>query len=72
VTFAGKPVDIGTGTLSGAEGSPVVSLWQAGDQLEVATGAVNASKKPDGVAPPGATHRLITCPTGPLAYGTTP
>jgi hypothetical protein len=72
VTYAGTPVDIATDDLGAPEGTPVVSLWQTGDGLEVARGSVTASHQPDGTAPPGATHRLIACQSGPLGYGTTP
>ena len=72
VTYAGTPVDIRTHKLSAPAGSPVVSLWQVGDELEVAKGSLTAGQVPDGSAPPGATHRLIACQAGPLGYGIGP
>jgi hypothetical protein len=75
LTYAGTPIDVKAGGSAGelvaAEGTKAVSLWQTGDEVEVVEGVV-ASKAPTGGTPPGGTHRLIACVTGPLVYGRTP
>jgi hypothetical protein len=46
----------------------VVSLWQAGDELEVTEDTLDANGQPTGTAPPGATGRLLACEGQPLAF----
>jgi hypothetical protein len=73
ITYGGTPIDLGTGTgtINVPDGTAVISLWQAGDELEVARGQI-VSQVPDGSAPPGATHRLVAVQDQPLAYETGP
>jgi hypothetical protein len=68
VTFTGKPIAWTTGTKIGSAGQAVVSLWQAGDQLEVARGVLDANGHTTGTVPPGATHGLLVVADEPLAY----
>jgi hypothetical protein len=55
----------------GAAGAECLSLWQAGDELEVVHDTLdNGGVLPAGTKPPGATHRLVAPQGGSLYYGT--
>jgi hypothetical protein len=70
----GEPIDLsqtpaaGTKLINAPENTAVVSLWQAGDELEVSHDILNKDGVPVGNVPLGATHRLLACPDQPLAY----
>lgn len=77
LTFVGAPIDLTAtppaNTLPAAVGSKVVSIWQTADDVEVVEGVVDATTLgPTGNTPPGATHRLVACVTGPLAFEPSP
>ena len=73
LTYAGEPIDIGNDPLGAAVGSKVVSIWQTADDVEVVEGVVDATTSgPTGNTPPGATHRLVACVAGPLAFEPSP
>jgi hypothetical protein len=74
LTYAGPPINVKATSgaeLVAAEGSKVVSLGQTADEVEVVEGVVEGTVA-SGSTPPGGTHRLIACVTGPLAYGPSP
>lgn len=52
------------------EGTECVSLWQAGDQLEVVRETLDSFGKPKAAPPPGGTRRLVACKGSPLFYET--
>jgi hypothetical protein len=53
----------------GAAGAACLSLWQAGDELEVVHDTLDSvGKLPTGTKPPGATHRLVAPQGGSLYY----
>jgi hypothetical protein len=54
----------------GDQGAECVSLWQAGDQLEVVKETLGSSGKPAAAAPPGGTRRLVACKGSHLFYET--
>jgi hypothetical protein len=63
------PEDLTSATPLGPAGTPCLSLWQAGDELEVVREVLNASgAPPTGTTPPGGTHRLVACKGAPLVY----
>jgi hypothetical protein len=76
LTYVGAPIDLkaaaAPNTLPAAVGSKVVSIWQTADDVEVVEGVVDATLGPTGNTPPGATHRLVACLTGPLAFEPSP
>lgn len=77
LTFVGAPIDLKAtppaDALPAAGGSKVVSIWQTADDVEVVEGVVDAATLgPTGNTPPGATHRLVACVTGPLAFEPSP
>jgi hypothetical protein len=56
-------------TAIGAAGAECLSLWQAGDELEVVHDTLdNDGKLPTGTRPPGATHRLVAPHGGSLYH----
>lgn len=67
LTYAGAPIAVAS-NLTAAVGSKVVSIWQTADDVEVVEGVVDANLDPTGNQPPGATHRLVVCVTGPLFF----
>ena len=80
LTYVGEPIDL-TATptapatnipLPAAVGSKVVSIWQTADDVEVVEGVVDTNLEPTGSTPPGGTHRLVVCVTGPLAFEPSP
>ena len=57
------------GTAIGAAGAACLSLWQAGDELEVMHDTLdNGGVLLTGTKPPGATHRLVAPQGGSLYY----
>jgi hypothetical protein len=67
LTYAGAPTALNA-NLTAPVGSKVVSIWQTPDDVEVVEGVVEANLEPTDVQPPGATHRLVVCVTGPLFF----
>jgi hypothetical protein len=63
-----RATPVGTQQINAAENTKVLSLWQAGDELEVSEDTLNKDGYPVGNPPLGATHRLVACPGQPLAY----
>jgi hypothetical protein len=72
ISQVGRPKSLASAGSLGAAGDECVSLWQAGDQLEVVREPLdaNGAPSPATAAPPGATHRLILCKGNPLVYET--
>jgi hypothetical protein len=68
--FVGAPIDlaaIAPGKIAAPDGSPVMSIWQVGDEVEVGRSVLDAGK-PDAADPAGATHQIVACSGEPLAY----
>jgi hypothetical protein len=69
VSFVGRMATLAATNL-GAAGTKCLSLWQAGDELEVVEDVLDSSGKPSLPKPPGATHRLVACAGKRLVYET--
>jgi hypothetical protein len=70
LAFGGPPTNLTPTTvkINAPEGTPCLSLWQVGDQLETSRDKLDANQRPGGVTPSGATHRLVAVEGVPLAY----
>ncbi len=70
VTAIGPMALLSSVSRLGDQGAECLSLWQAGDQLEVVRETLDSTGKPTAAKPPGATHRIAACKGSPLTYGT--
>jgi hypothetical protein len=66
--FGGVPIDLTVGPIVAPAGTPVLSLFQVEDHLDVSRSVLGNNGKPDGAVPILADAQLHLCAGEPLAY----